>query len=105
MGGGFTLCAALPLPVQSCPHRGSRQEIQGREAAQTGTARACRSSSRKEDTRLADLGPKFTSNVCQAHGGRSSTVKGDGASEKESQMRHLGTKSTLWIGAAPHPLP
>ena len=37
--------------------------------------------------------------------GRSSTVKGDRASEKESQMRHLGTKSTLWIGAAPHPLP
>ena len=54
MGGGFTLCAALPLPVQSCPHRGSRQEIQGREAAQTGTGRACRSSSRKQDTRLAD---------------------------------------------------
>jgi hypothetical protein len=34
--------------------------------------------------------------------GRSHTVfKGDG-SEKESQVRHLGTESTPWFGAGPH---
>ena len=33
--------------------------------------------------------------------GRSHTVKGDD-SEKESQVRHLGTESTPWFGAGPH---
>jgi hypothetical protein len=56
------------VPAGSCPHRGSCQEIRGREAAQTGTGGACRSSSRKQDTRLADWSPKFTSNVCNACG-------------------------------------
>ncbi len=32
--------------------------------------------------------------------GRSHTVKGDG-SEKESQVRQLGTESTPWFGAGP----
>jgi hypothetical protein len=99
---GFTLCAALSLPAGSCPHRGSSQEIQGREAAQTGTGRACRqvAESRIRDwlIRIPSSPAMYATHMVD---GRSSMVKGDG-SEMESQVRHLGTESTSWFGAGPH---
>jgi len=85
MSGGFTLCAALSLPVGSFPHRGSCQEIQGQEAAQTGTGLPI-----KQQKAGYETGPKFTSK--HMVDGRSSTIR-DG-SEKESQVRHLSTEST-----------
>ena len=50
----------VPLPVGLAP-TGSCQEIRDRKAAQTGTGRACRSSSRQQDTRLAAWGGDMSS--------------------------------------------
>ena len=84
-----------------------RQLPAGREAAQTGTACRQVAESRIRDWLIGDwlIGVQSPPAMYARHmvDGRSHTVKGDG-SEKESQVRHLGTEAPPWFRAGP-PVP
>jgi len=77
-------------PLSLSLSRSLSLSLRGREAAQTSTGRACRSSSRKQDTRLADGGPKFTSDVCQAYG--------SWWTDGHATVREMALKRSLWCG-------